>query len=159
MTPGYSTAAPSLRLRWIIKKIILWVKLSTAVKETNRKRHSLAVNSLAGPCGACVHTQSSSLSLEKPAQNKSKLIVMHFPSAKKFNYDGCDSAIQASRIHYWLVPLRLKCTAPEETKDGDVSDHHVLHPHLCVQWQQECYTNWKSTGSKSIRYFSVHIIH
>lgn len=72
-----------------------------------------AVNSLCGPRGACVHTRSCSQTGES-CKNKSKLIVMHFPSAKKFNYDGCDRAIQGSRLHYWLVPLRLKCTAPEK---------------------------------------------
>lgn len=87
----------------LLKKIILWLKLSTAVKETNRKQHLQAVNSLCGPRGAYVHTRSYSQTGET-CTNKSKLIVMHFPSAKKFNYDGCDRAIQGSRLHYWLVP-------------------------------------------------------
>jgi len=118
ITSEMTSSSPDLplRLRWIIKKkkIILWLKLNTAVKETDRKRHLLAVNSLCGPCGAYVHTRSCSQTRET-CTNKSKLIVMHFPSAKKFNYDGCDGAIQGSRLNYWLVPLRLK-RAPWKNK-------------------------------------------
>lgn len=126
-----STPAPLLRLKWIIKKLSCDLNKVRQWRRRTGNDDLQAVNSLCGPRGACVHTRSCSQTGES-CKNKSKLIVMHFPSAKKFNYDGCDRAIQGSRLHYWLVPLRLKCTAPEKiSKDGDVNDHHGLYPHFC----------------------------